>query len=140
MKGIMVDEGVTSHIVNDIKTFQSFDDTFRPEIHSVALADGTHCSGMAQGRGTAMINLLDSDGRQHRAQPLDALYMPSYPHNIFSVSRATNGGTTVIFKQEESHMVTKDGNRFGIYEYEKLYYLPTVDNIDQCKVCHYVQT
>lgn len=67
MKGIMVDAGATSHIVNDIKTFQSFDGTFRTETHSVELADGTRCSGMAQGKGTAMIHLLDSDGRQHRA-------------------------------------------------------------------------
>lgn len=66
--------------------------------------------------------------------------MPSYPHNIFSVSRATSGGATAIFKQEDSHMVTKDCNRFGINEYEKLYYLPNVDNIDQCKVCHDIQT
>nr|XP_061819399.1 uncharacterized protein LOC133608210 [Nerophis lumbriciformis] len=86
MKGIMVDAGATSHIVNDVNNFTSFDNTFQPETHSVELADGTRCSGMAQGRGTATIHLVDSDGRQHRAQLRNALYMPSYPHNIFSVA------------------------------------------------------
>ena len=38
-------------------------------------------------------------------------------------------------------MVTKDGSRFDIHESGNLYYLPTVENnVDQCKVCHDVQT
>ena len=73
-----------------------------------------------------MIDLLDSAGRQHRAQLRDALYMPSYPHDIFAVARATNGGATITFKKGDSHMVTKDGSRFDIHESGNLYYLPTV--------------
>ena len=68
MKGIMVDGGATSHIINDIEKFKSFDDTFQPDSHSVELADGTKCSGIAQRRGTATICLLDSAGQQHRAE------------------------------------------------------------------------
>ena len=49
-KGIMVDGGATSHIVNDFEKFKSFDDTFQPETHSVELADGTKCKGIAQRR------------------------------------------------------------------------------------------
>lgn len=105
MKGIMVDGGATSHILNNIDKFNSFDNTFRPESHSVELADGTKCSGIAQRRGTAVIYLLDNTGR---------LYMPSYPHNIFSVARVANGGATVTFKKEDSHMIMKDGSRFDI--------------------------
>lgn len=62
MKGIMVDAGATSHIVNDIRKFKSLDDLFQPETHSVELADGTKCNGIAQRRGMAMICLLDNDG------------------------------------------------------------------------------
>ena len=62
MKGIMVDGGATSHIVNDIGKFKSFDDSFRPESHSVELADGTKYSGIAQERGTAVIYLRDDTG------------------------------------------------------------------------------
>lgn len=143
MKGIMVDGGATSHIVNDIGKFKSFDDSFKPESHSVELADGTKCSEIAQGRGTAVINLRDHAGRQHTAQLREALYMPSYPHNIFSVARAINGGATITFGKEDSRMVTKDGSRFDIYESGNLFYLPTVENnVDKCKqcVCHDVKT
>ena len=48
MKGIMVDGGATSYIVNDMGKFKNFDDTFHSETHSVELADGTKCSGIAQ--------------------------------------------------------------------------------------------
>ena len=141
MKGIMVDGGATSHIVNDMNKFVSFDDTFQPKTHTVELADGTKCNGIAQRRGTAVIHLLDSTGRQHRAQLRQALYMPSYPQDIFSVTRAANGGATITFKKESSHMITKDGSRFDIHESGKLYYLSTVEqNVDKCKVCHDIQT
>ena len=140
-KGIMVDAGATSHIVNDIRKFKSFDSSFQPETHSVELADGTKCSGIAQQRGTAMICLLDNAGRQHSAQLRDALYMPSYPQDIFSVARATNGGATITFKKGDSRMITKDSSRFDIHENGNLYYLPTVEeSVDKCKGCHDIQT
>ncbi|KAL1263578.1 hypothetical protein QQF64_006317 [Cirrhinus molitorella] len=133
----MVDAGATSHIVSDIKAFKNVDSSFQPETHSVELADGTKCSGMAQQRGTAVIYLLDDTGRRHRAQLRDALYMPSYPHDIFSVAR----GATITFKRGNSHMVTRDGSRFDIHESGNLYYLPTVvESVDHCKVCHDLQT
>lgn len=103
------------------------------------LADGTRCSGMAPGRGTAMINLLNDEGRMHRAQLPDSLYRTRLhiPTTFFfQVSRATGRGATQTFKQRESHMVTKDGNKFIIREYEKLYNLPTVNDNDHFKVCH----
>lgn len=66
--------------------------------------------------------------------------MPSYPHDIFSVARATNGGVTITFKRGNSHMVTKDGSRFDIHESGNLYYLPTIEeSVDQCKLCHDLQ-
>ena len=141
MRGIMIDGGATSHIVNDRNKFISFDTSFRPSSHSVELADGSRCTGMAQQRGTALINLQDSEGRQHRVKLKDTLYMPTYPHDILSVARATNGGATVTFKKGHSYMITKDETRFKIHEEGNLYYLPTVDgNVDQCKACHDVQT
>ena len=63
--GLMVDTGATSHIITDITMFKSFDSAFRPETHSVELADGTRCSGVAQRRGNAEVSLIeDSDSRQ----------------------------------------------------------------------------
>jgi len=71
----------------------------------------------------------------------DALYIPSYPHDIFSVARATNGGATITFNKGDSCMVTKDGSRFNIHESGNLYYLPTVQvNVDKCNQCQDMQT
>lgn len=128
-------------MVSDIRKFRSFDSSFQPETHSVELADGTKCSGMAQQRGTTVIYLLDDAGKQHTAHLWDALYMPSYPHYIFSVARATNGGATIIFKRGDNHLITKNESRFHIHESGNLYYLPTLEeDVDQCKVCHDLQT
>lgn len=78
MEGIVVHAGATSHINKNVGKFETSDDLFKPETHSVELADGTKCSGIAQQRGTAVISLLDSAGQQHRAKLRDALFMPSY--------------------------------------------------------------
>lgn len=138
---IMVDAGATLHIVNDFAKFKSFDDSFQADTHSVRLADGTKCEGIAQRKGTAVVYLLDNAGQHRRAELQDALYISSYPHNIFSVARATNGGATITFQKGDSHMVTKDGSRFDISESRNLFYLPTVmKNVDKCEVSHNMQT
>lgn len=67
--------------------------------------------------------------------------MTSYPSDIFSVARATNGGATITFRKGDSYIVTKDGNTFNIYENSNMYYLPTFDeNEDHCKACYDIQT
>lgn len=62
-KGLMVDTGATSHIITDITMFKRFDSAFRPEKHSVELADGTRYNEVAQGRGNAEVSLIDSKGQ-----------------------------------------------------------------------------
>lgn len=62
-RGLMVDTGATSHIVTDVTKFKDFDNTFRPEKHSVELADGTRCRGVAQRRGNAEVFLFDTRGQ-----------------------------------------------------------------------------
>ncbi|KAL1252663.1 hypothetical protein QQF64_017356 [Cirrhinus molitorella] len=63
----MVETGATSHIINDVSKFKSFDETFKPETHYVELADGTQCKGVAQQRGNAEVFLIDSTGQRHKA-------------------------------------------------------------------------
>lgn len=140
-RGLMVDTGATSHVINDIAWFTSFDSTFRPETHSVELADGTRCSGVAQRRGTAVVTLIDSSGRRCNAKLRDALYVPSYPQNIFSVKAATTTGSTVIFKEGDDALITRCGTRFDIHVYGRLYYLHTEveSNDDKCNATHDIQ-
>ncbi|KAI7789379.1 hypothetical protein IRJ41_019901, partial [Triplophysa rosa] len=108
-KGLLVDTGATSHIITDITMFKSFDSTFRPEMHSVELADGTRCNGIAQRKGNAEVFLTDSKGQQRKAVLKDTLFVPSYPQSIFSVKAATTSGATVVFKEDKDTLITRDG-------------------------------
>lgn len=143
--GLMVDTGATSHIITDLSMFKSFDDRFQAETHCVELADGTRCKGVAERRGEATVCLVDSRGRHLSATLKQALYIPSYPQNIFSVRAATSSGATVIFKEGEDVLQYKDGTRFSIHEHNRLFYLPIVpvnmnnDCGDQCMSCHDIQ-
>ena len=66
-KGLMVDTGATSHIINDISKFRSFDNTFQPLKHCVELANGEKTNGVAERRGDAEVCLIDSRGQHHNA-------------------------------------------------------------------------
>uniref|UniRef100_A0A1A8MDX0 CCHC-type domain-containing protein n=4 Tax=Nothobranchius TaxID=28779 RepID=A0A1A8MDX0_9TELE len=126
-RGIMVDTGATSHIVTDPRKFRVFDDDFESERHSVELADGTRCRGVAERRGEAVVYLLDNRGRQHKIVLKRALYVPSYPQDIFSVKAATTNGATVTFRSGKSMLEHPDGTIFPIHESGRLYYLRTLD-------------
>lgn len=80
----MVDTGATSHIVTNLAKFKSFDDRFQAETHCVELADGTRCKGVTE------VWLVDSRGRHLNATLKQALYIPSYPQDMFSVRAATS--------------------------------------------------
>ncbi|KAJ8353867.1 hypothetical protein SKAU_G00214340 [Synaphobranchus kaupii] len=108
MKSLMVDTGATSHIITDIAKFQKFDDMFQAETHCVELADGTRSNGIAERRGDAEVCLIDSRGRRHSTTLRQALYIPSYPQDIFSVKAATASGATVIFKEGKDVLQDRD--------------------------------
>ncbi|KAK6305403.1 hypothetical protein J4Q44_G00241830 [Coregonus suidteri] len=129
----MVDTGATSHIVTDIGKFKEFDETFKPEKHSVELADGTRTHGVAERRGAAEVYLRDNTGRRVKTTLTKALYVPSFPQDIFSVKAATANGASVNFRQ---------GTTFDIEEYDRLYYLNTVsdENDDGCHGCYDIHT
>lgn len=141
-KGLMVDTGATSHIITDIAKFKKFDRSFQSATHCVELADGTRSNGIAESRGDAEVCLIDSGGRYHNATLRQALYIPSYPQDIFSVKAATASGATVIFREKNSLLQDTDGTKFHIHELNKLYYLQTVNGEcdDQCNGCYDVQT
>ncbi|XP_057684730.1 uncharacterized protein LOC130910793 [Corythoichthys intestinalis] len=110
-QGLMVDTGATSHITNVTK-FKSFQEKFKPENYSVELADSTKCSGVALKRGDLECYLIDNRGQQRKAALRNALFIPSYPQDIFSGKAATSSGATVLFKEdvteEDLHPVKHD--------------------------------
>ena len=99
------------------------------------LADGSRCTGVAKNRGDVEVWLLDSRGRLFRTTLRSALYIPTYPQDIFSVEAATSNGATVTFSERKNVVLHKDGTKFPIHVHNKLYYLHTSENDcdDHCK-------
>lgn len=138
----MVDCGATSHIVTDIAKFKRFDDDFQARTHCMELADGTKCKGVAECRGDAEVFLMDSRGRHLKTMLRRALYIPSYPQDIFSVQAAADSGATVTFKKGEDILMHKDGTKIPIHVHDRLYYLYTVPDEcdDRVKGCYDFKT
>ena len=125
---LLVDCGATTHIVTDESKFVKFDDTFVPEKHYIELADGAKSNNVAQKRGDAAVTLMDRNGKEARVLLKNALYIPSYPQDIFSVDAATAGGAEVLFHHDKAELIHRSGTVFDIEKRGRLYYLSTYDH------------
>lgn len=129
--GLMVDCGATSHIITEKDKFTRFDESFNPEKHYMELADGTRRNNVALKRGDAEVFLQDIEGKPALVTLRKALFIPSYPQDFISVKAATADGASVIFKEGQNRLITKEGTVFSIEEHERLYYMTTVNNQKQ---------
>ena len=122
---MLVDSGATSHIIKDESMFTSFDDTFKPKTHSVELADGRKATGMALKRGEVPVSFKDSAGNMRNSVLKRALYIPSFPQDLFSVNGATeeNPKTQVTFGSKCAVMTTEDGTQFIMPKRGKLWFI-----------------
>ena len=114
---LLVDCGATAHIVNDDSNFTYVDESYRPEEHYIELADGKRTNNVAKKRGTVTVNIRDEAGELRKGCLYNALYVPSYPQNIFSVRAATEKGAN------SGELITADGVKFPIQTIGRLYYL-----------------
>lgn len=126
---LLVDCGATTHIITDQSYFVKYDDTFKKSNHFIELADGTRSNNIALKRGNAVVILTDVGGRQVEATLQNALYIPSYPNNIFSVKSATEHGATIKFGPKTSEMIAADGTKFNIEQHGKLYYFSNSSSV-----------
>lgn len=125
--GLMVDCGATSHIITQEDKFTRFDEFFNPNKHYMELADGTRRNKVALKRGDAEVLLQDIEGKPVLVTLRGALFIPSYPQDFISVKAATADGASVIFKEGENRLITKEGKIFSIEECDRLYYIRTVN-------------
>ena len=123
---LLVDCGATTHIVNDKNKFTSFDENFNPEVHFIELADGTRRNNIALSRGDANILLHDKQGNQHNVTLKNALYVPSFNQDIFSVQAASENGASISYNPGEAVLRAGDGTQFEIQKNGRLYYLYSV--------------
>ena len=127
---LLVDCGATTHIINDESKFSKFNDKFAPEKHYIELADGTRSNNVALKRGDVEVTIMDTTGKRVKATLKNALYILTYPQNIFSVQAATERGASVSFDPDSAELVYKDGTKFNIEKHGRLYYLSTFNKND----------
>ena len=82
-----------------------------PSDHFFELADGSRRNNLAKKRGDAEIMLQDTAGNPMRVTLKGALYVPSFPHDIFSVKAATKQGAEIKLK-DGHNTLTKNGTSF----------------------------
>ncbi|XP_068704666.1 uncharacterized protein [Montipora foliosa] len=131
---LLVDCDATTHIINDESKFSNFDDKFAPEKHYIELADGTRSDNVALKRGDVENNHHGYHWKRVNATLKNALYIPTYPQNIFSVQAATERGASVSFNPDSAELVYKDGTKFNIEKHGRLYYLNTFNKNDSDSV------
>ena len=84
-ESLLVDCGVTTHIVNKDEYFINEDPTFNPAEHYIELADGSRSNNVALKKGTVIVYLRVQNGKMVEVKLKNTLYIPTYPQNIFSV-------------------------------------------------------
>lgn len=128
VKNLLVDCGATSHIITDKDKFITFDKYFDPSSHYIELADGSRSNNLVYGKGDASVVLNDDEGCAHNVLLKNALCIPSYSQDIFSVRSAVDQGVSVAFTPESSDLVTENGTRFNVQKSNNLYYLYNVNH------------
>ncbi|CAL4071101.1 unnamed protein product [Meganyctiphanes norvegica] len=122
---LLVDSGRTEHLISDITSFTNYRKEESPTSHTLVLADQTEIRGAVEGRGDALFKVCDSKGVSHTIKLRNALHVPTYKHNIFSVSKATENGVSFAFSGDVSGMIMPNGTVLDLVEHQRLYFLPT---------------
>ena len=102
---LLVDCGATTRIINNDSLFVSVDEGYKPEEHFIELADGSRSNNVEKKRGTALVNIQDEHGNVRESTLNNALYVPSYPQNIFSVQAATKHGAKIYFSSGHAELI-----------------------------------
>ena len=138
----LVDCGATAHVVRDRSRFVSWDSSFDTASHAIELADGSRSTGIVQGRGRAEITTTDANGQSCTITLDNALYIPSYTKDIFSVHAATMKGASFSFSKDSAQLTAGDGTVFPIEKKGRLYYLldNVKENVRKVRWCGYCKT
>ena len=84
---------------------------------------------MVVGRGNASISVFDNNGFKHNMLLENALLIPSYKQDIFSVQAAASKGAKVSFGPNRAELVAPNGTIFDINKSGRLYYLNSLINV-----------
>ena len=85
-------------------------------------------------RGGVDVVSHDIEENSKKATLKNALYIPSYPQDSFSVQAATKKGASHFSQPDHAELKHKDGTEFIIEKDGSLYYLKTYDNTESHSV------
>ena len=126
---LLVDSGSTTHVINDKEKFIWFDRNFEPRDHCVELADGNKLKGVVERKGTAKVEMRDSDGKLCTITLTDAMYAPKFPMNVLSVNdAAVKGKADFILSAKSGSMNLPNGTKFPIECRHRQYFMHLQDS------------
>ena len=115
--------------MNDKTKFKNFTKDFNSSAHVIELADGSRNRSLALGQGDAEMNVLNSEGQLCSVILENALYVPSFAQNIFSVPAATGKGAIILFAENSVKLFPKDNSpSIDIHKEGKLYFINSVQH------------
>ena len=121
---ILVDTGASIHIIHNSSLFSKLYKSPTSKLSYLEMADGTKCSNLIAGRGTALIPVIDSSGTKCKIKLTNCLYVPSFRKNIVSVNLAIQSGFRFHFNDiGQETMQCPQGNIFKISTKGSLYFL-----------------
>ena len=115
---LIIDSGCTGYMLNDRNLFTQLDESQKGEV-----GNANESQSVVEGSGTAEIRVMDNHGHVQTILLSNALYVPTYSHNLVSVSRLNKAGVDVIFGKFPA-LIAPDGKRFPIYCHNSLFVLP----------------
>ena len=124
---LLVDTGATSHIITDKSKFIAFDKDFNTYSHVIELADESKANVVA-GKGVAKVKLNDVNGKPHDVMLKNALHVPSYKQDLFSVNAALEEGGSVKLDKHSKQFCSASGATFNIEQIGRLYYMNSISS------------
>ena len=134
-RSLLVDSGASCHILHSDNEFVELNNDFKPEEHYIELADGSKENNLVTKKGSARVKFTNDMGTPCDALLNDALCIPSFPQEIFSVQAATKAGAQVNFGPDDAELVTRDGVKFRIHKRGKLYFLDKCNVVKTTRSC-----
>ena len=80
------------------------------------------------GKGVAKVKLYDVNGSPRDLVLNNALYVPSYKQDIFSVNAAVEEGGSISLDKQNKRFKSSDGATFNIKQVGRLYYLNSISS------------
>ena len=71
---------------------------------------------------------MNANGNMESVTLKGALFITSYPQDIFSVKSATANRVAITFKKNKNELIPKNGTKFNIFVHNRLHYLMSTMN------------